>query len=171
MGTDILLDNFTLGALYGPQILCMEQPAEIPLAPPALPRDPETQGAPEPTAVLGIKWRPKASSKLLFVAHAAELKDPVLGELLKKIVASIGIPFDAAGFGIIQGAVQPGEFDLMPNPYGVVFDLDLWPGASNPCMVAGHELFFAPRLSALAEDKNAKKALWAFLQAVQPKIA
>ncbi len=121
-------------------------------------------------------WRPKPRSKVLFIIHQSELKDKVLTDLLKKIVESIEIPFDSAGFGIITGKINAMDFEGMPNPFGVVFDNALMFGDSNPIMVPRNKniesgtLYFTQRLSKLKGDKELKKALWEQLQEIRQKL-
>lgn len=118
----------------------------------------------------GIEWRPKESSKVLFILHQSELKNKVLTELLKQIVLSIGISFDSAGFGIIKGPVSEMEFQEMPNPYGIVFDTTLLPGEKNPMPAPDGSIFFTQRLKDLQHDKNAKRDLWNYLKSLKSLI-
>lgn len=118
----------------------------------------------------GIEWRPKESSKVLFILHHSELKNKVLTELLKQIVLSIGISFDSAGFGIIKGPVSEMEFQEIPNPYGIVFDTTLLPGEKNPMPAPDGSIFFTQRLKDLQHDKDAKRALWNYLKSLKSLI-
>ena len=115
----------------------------------------------------GITWKPKDTSKVLFILHQSELKNKVLTELLKQIVLSIGIPFESAGFGIIKGPVVETEFEEMPNPYGIVFDQELLPGEKNPMPTFEGSIFFTMKLRDLQHDKGAKRDLWNFLKSIK----
>ncbi len=123
-----------------------------------------------------LTWRPKPQSQVLFILHASELGNRELTDLLKKIVASIEIPFDAAGFGVITGEINAADFRDMPNPYGVVFDNGLIFGDTNPTKVPGGQnieegtLYFTHRLAELKDDRELKKALWEQLQEIQQKL-
>lgn len=129
---------------------------------------------PSPTGKL--IWRPKPTSQVLFILHQAELKEKELTDLLKKIVESIKIPFDAAGFGVLTGEVNESDFQEMPNPYGVVFDHSLKFGNDNPILVEGAPeidrgtLYFTHKLSELKDDRELKKVLWGHLQEIQKKL-
>lgn len=112
----------------------------------------------------GIQWRAKPTSKMMFILQQAELKDPILTEFLKKIVEAIGIPFDSAGFGIINGPVNLAEFEQMPNRYGVVFDGDLWMSPNVATTFGDKEVFFSMRLAYLQNDADSKRELWGYLK-------
>lgn len=122
----------------------------------------------EPTGKL--VWRPKPASKVLFILHASELKNKELTDLLKKIVESIKIPFEAAGFGVLTGDVNSADFQDMPNPFGVLFDSSIRFGDQNPLDVNGGKLFFTYKLSELMENRDYKKELWEQLQEIQSQI-
>ncbi len=115
-------------------------------------------------------WRPKPASKVLFILHQSELKQKDLTDLLKKIVESIKIPFEAAGFGVITGDINSADFANMPNPFGVVFDSSIRYGDSNPTQANGGDLYFTYKLAELSEDRNKKKELWGQLQEIQAKL-
>lgn len=127
------------------------------------PLSPETVAVPSAQKP-GITWRTKPASKMLFILQQTEIKDPILAEFLKKIVESIGIPFDSAGFGIINGPVNLREFEGMPNRYGVVFDADLWNEPNVATTFGDREVFFAPRLAFLQDDADSKRQLWGYLK-------
>jgi hypothetical protein len=112
----------------------------------------------------GINWRPKPASRMLFILQQTELKDPILTDFLRKIVEAVGIPFDNAGFGIIQGPVNLREFEQMPNRYGVVFDGDLWMEPNALTNFGDNEVFFTSRLAYLQNDKESKQHLWNYLK-------
>lgn len=118
-----------------------------------------------------IQWRPKPSSRVLFILQQAELKDKELTELLKKIVQSIGIPFDAAGFGIVKGEINQADLEGLPNPFGVVFDKGLGYSEENPVPLKDHkELFFSYKLGELKDNKQYKIELWEHLKKVKEKL-
>ena len=166
--------------LYGKQFYITEHaPAQLSPSTPAealppkaepLVSPPQKEVSAPPQKAPGINWRPKDSSKVLFILHQSELKNKVLTDLLKQIVQAIEIPFPSAGFGIVTGEVQAGEFDNMPNPYGIVFDESLLPSGSNPYPTSEGEIFFTMRLKDLQHDRNAKRALWEFLKSIKPKL-
>jgi hypothetical protein len=112
----------------------------------------------------GIQWRTKAASRMLFILQHTELKDPNLTDFLKKIVEAVGIPFENAGFGIIQGPVNLREFEQMPNRYGVVFDGDLWMEPNAMTQFGENEVFFTSRLAYLQNDPESKRQLWNYLK-------
>jgi hypothetical protein len=132
----------------------VEKPATISPTPVA---QPETRPP-------GITWRTKPNSKMLFILQQSELKDPILTDFLKKIVEAIGIPFDTAGFGIVNGPVNLREFEEMPNRYGVVFDGDLWMHPNVASTFGDKEVFFTSRLAFLQNDADAKRQLWGYLK-------
>ena len=115
-------------------------------------------------------WRPKEASKVLFILHQSELRQKELTDLLKKIVESIKIPFEAAGFGVITGDINAADFANMPNPFGVLFDSDLRFGEGNPTEVYGGKLYFTHQLAALNENRDLKKELWGQLQEIQKQL-
>ena len=127
-----------------------------------------TGDSPAPTGKL--IWRPKEASKVLFILHQSELKQKELTDLLKKIVESIKIPFEAAGFGVITGDINAADFANMPNPFGVLFDSDLRFGEGNPTEVYGGKLYFTHQLAALNENRDLKKELWGQLQEIQKQL-
>ncbi len=118
----------------------------------------------------GITWRVKPTSKVLFIISAEEWSNKVLLELLKKIVASLGLPFELAGFGLINGPVQASEFEQMPQKYGVVFDADVLPFTNNPSSFAQNEVFFSHKLNLLQDDKQMKMELWGYLKQLKEII-
>ena len=118
----------------------------------------------------GITWRPKPTSKVLFVLQLSEFKDPSLTDLLKKIVDSLGIAPEFVGFGQIDGTVHLEEFDAMPNPFAIVFDQGVWGGADNPVHLGKGEVYFSHRLEVLQNDAEMKRHLWAYLKALKEKI-
>lgn len=118
-----------------------------------------------------VIWKPKAESKVLFIIHRAELKQKELGDLLKKIVESIEIPFEQAGFGIIAGKPQLDDLLNMPNPYGVVFDYNFVEGGTNPVDKNGNRLYITRTLQELAENREYKMELWGFLKEIKTKIS
>lgn len=141
---------------------------------PTLPTPQQEPEKPQPEKVAatpGIVWRLKETSKMLFVLHQDEFKDKALTELLKKIVESLKIPFEAAGFGMITGTVNPSEFDTMPKDIAVVFDRDLLGPSSNPRTVAVGEVYFTHKLALLANDQAYKRELWNYLKQVQSKLS
>lgn len=118
-----------------------------------------------------IHWRPKPDSKVLFVLHQAEIRDTELAGLLKKIVQSIGIPFEAAGFGIIrEGKPNRADFLGMPNPYAVVFDDSLAPEGQLHIESDGKDIFFTANLARLNDDQSAKRTLWEHLKTIKSKL-
>ena len=129
---------------------------------------PPADASPAPTGKL--IWRPKEASKVLFILHQSELREKELTDLLKKIVESIKIPFDAAGFGVITGEINAADFANMPNPFGVLFDSDLRFGDGNPSDVNGGKLYFTHQLAALNENRDLKKELWGQLQEIQQQL-
>ena len=118
-----------------------------------------------------ITWRPKPTSKVLFILHQEELRNKELTELLKKIVQSIEIPFESAGFGIVKGLPELKQFHGMPNPFGVVFDHVLNPSGDNPVEVEGGRLYFTHKLDELKDNRDYKRALWEFLKEIKSSIA
>lgn len=176
MKNDFQFDFNSLASLYGPSILLMDHVAEKPIAPtvnPAVvseekPKPSETIEAKPKTS--GITWKPKPSSKILFVLQAEEFKDKELGEFLKKIVASLEIPLEFAGFGVISGEISMEEFETMPTQYAVVFDERLASMGPNPIVHASKSIFFSQTLRELSTDINGKKALWAHLKEVRVKF-
>lgn len=127
------------------------------------PETPETPAEPR------IRWIPKADSRVLFVLQNTEMKNKALTALLRKIVESLDIPFDAAGFGIIDGSPLTADWEAMPNPFGVVFDRDL-AFTENPFFYGERELFFSYSLSELESDRDKKKELWAYLKTVKERL-
>jgi hypothetical protein len=118
----------------------------------------------------GITWRPKPMSKVLFVLQLAEFKDAALTDFLKKIVDSLEIAPEFVGFGQIDGTVHLEEFDLMPNPFAIVFDSGVWGGADNPVKLGKGEVYFTQCLQVLQDDQDLKRQLWAHLKALKEKI-
>jgi hypothetical protein len=112
----------------------------------------------------GIQWKGKPTAKMMFILQQVEFKDPVLVEFLKKIVEALGIPFDAAGFGVISGPVHLSEFEAMPIRYGVVFDGDLWMSPNMATSFGDNEVFFSMRLAYLQNDPESKRQLWGYLK-------
>lgn len=125
---------------------------------------------PPANAKPGIVWRVKPTSKVLFIISKAEWSNSTLTDLLKKIVASLEIPFELAGFGLIEGPVQAAEFDQMPQKYGVVFDAHVVPFTDNPEMYNGNEVFFSHKLDLLKDNKEMKMELWGYLKQLKEKI-
>lgn len=117
-----------------------------------------------------INWRPKANSQVLFILHQKELKEKELTDLLKKIVQSIEIPFEAAGFGILTDTPNEADLDELPNQFGVVFDLSLNYSEQNPVDTKNGKLFFAATLSQLQNDRQAKMELWSQLKSIKEKL-
>ncbi len=136
-------------------------PQEI--APPTEKKQPQSEGA--------ITWRPKPTSKVLFILHQEELRNKELTELLKKIVQSIEIPFESAGFGIVKGLPELKQFHGIPNAFGVVFDHVLNPTGDNPVEVEGGQLYFTHRLAELQDNRDYKRALWEQLKLIKSKIS
>ena len=129
-------------------------------------------GSPAASSAAGkLTWRPKPDSKVLFILHQSELRNKELTDLLKKIVQSIEIPFEKAGFGIVEGIPDLGQFDGMPNPYGVVFDHVLNPTGDNPVQVEGGDLYFTHRLDELKDNNEYKRALWNHLKHIKQQIS
>ena len=118
----------------------------------------------------GIIWRPKETSKVLFILHQSELKDKELTDLLKKIVQSIEIPFESAGFGIIVGEVRAEDFQAMPNPMGVIFDQSLNNTNENPAGIDGKTIWFTHRLAELKDNRDYKLALWESLKVIKKNL-
>ncbi len=140
--------------------------AEKPVSAPSEIKTPVTSPVETPIPAMkpGIQWRTKPAAKMMFIMQQVELKDPVLSDLLKKIVEAIGIPFEAAGFGIIDGPVNLAEFESMPNRYGVVFDGDLWRSPNMATTFGDKEVFFSMRLAYLQNDAESKRQLWDYLK-------
>ena len=124
-----------------------------------------------PASKPGIIWRPKPTSKVLFVLQLSEFKNPNLTEFLKKIVDSLGLSAEFIGFGQIEGPVDLREFDRMPNPYAVVFDNGVWGGAENPVKLGKGEVFFAQNLLQLQSDQEGKRILWDHLKQLKEKLS
>ena len=132
-------------------------------------QEPAAEPSLSPTG--NITWRTKEASQVLFILHQNEIRDKELGELLKKIVASIGIPFEQAGFGIVKGEVNLADFQQLPNPYGVVFDLALRPaGTENPMVVDAGTLFFCDKLDEMKDNNDMKRELWNYLKGLKEKL-
>lgn len=112
----------------------------------------------------GIQWKSKPTAKMMFILQQVEFKDPILVEFLKKIVEALGIPFEAAGFGVISGPVHLSEFEGMPIRYGVVFDGDLWMSPNMATTFGDKEVFFSMRLAYLQNDPESKRQLWGYLK-------
>jgi|GEM_PF-3150820 len=113
-------------------------------------------------------WRPKPASKVLFVLHADEFKDKELAQLLKKIVESIQIPLDSAGFGVLKGGpINAADFDDMPNPFAVIFDAEMEFAGSNPATFSTGTVYFAHKL---AEHRDFKKELWEQLKEIHSQL-
>jgi DNA polymerase III psi subunit len=175
MKNDFQFDYNSLASLYGPSILLMDPVVEQPIAPIANPvvlegkekKQSPAEATETKPKTSGITWKPKPGSKILFVLQAEEFKDKELGELLKKIVESLEIPLEFAGFGMISGEISMEEFEAMPTQYAVVFDQQLASVAPNPVVHAGKSIFFSQSLRILSSDTNSKKALWGYLKEVR----
>lgn len=146
-----------------PQAL-KQQVAPEKATPPAAVEVPATPSA------SGLQWRVKPTSKMLFILHQSEMKDTQLTDFLKKIVAAIGLPFETAGFGIINGAFDLRVFESMPNRYGVVFDGSLWHKPHTMAQFGDNEVFFTDRLAVLQDDTNAKSHLWKYLKELKEAL-
>lgn len=135
---------------------------------PSLEKKPEKKEA-ETSAEPGIRWIPKADSRVLFVLQNDEMKNKALTALLRKIVESLDIPFEAAGFGVIDSSPQTADWEAMPNPIGVVFDRDL-AFTENPFFYGERELYFAWSLAELEADREKKMELWGYLKTVKERL-
>lgn len=159
-----------------PSSKAQAHPAEAPTnekAPETKAQNPaeETKASPPAQSTGAITWRTKPASQVLFILHQHEIKDKELGELLKKIVASIGIPFENAGFGIVKGTPNHADFAEMPNPYGVAFGTALQPApGQNPMQVPAGSIFFCNTLSELKDNKEYKMILWNYLKGLKEKL-
>ena len=60
-------------------------------------------------AISAVVWKEKAASRILFIIREDEFRNKELTSLLKKIVASIEIPFEEAGFWCVERKVWPGR--------------------------------------------------------------
>lgn len=134
------------------------------------PEPPNPVVAPPSSQQPGIHWRPKPTSKMLFVLQQTELKDSLLTDFLKKIVASVEVPFEEAGFGIIHGPVHLKEFEQMPHRYAVVFDNDIWKRPDALATLGSNQVFFTKRLAYLQQDADAKRELWAYLKQLKETL-
>jgi hypothetical protein len=163
-----------LAAAPGPEVakpILVSQPIAEAVIPSALAPKTKLEPVIEPAGKKpGITWRPKPMSKVLFVLQLAEFKDPALTDFLKKIVDSLGIAPEFVGFGQIDGMVHLEEFDLMPNPFAVVFDSGVWGGADNPVKLGKGEVYFTQCLQVLQDDQDVKRQLWAHLKVLKEKI-
>jgi hypothetical protein len=88
----------------------------------------------------------------------------LLAEFLNKIVESLGIASEKAGWGIITGPVHPREFEEMPSQHGIVFDGDLWMHPHVAASFGEKEVYFSSRLAYLQNDAESKRQLWAYLK-------
>lgn len=118
----------------------------------------------------GIVWKPKENSKVLFVLHPDEFKTKKLTNLLKDIVAAMKIPFEDAGFGTIEGQVGPLDWQAMPNPFAVIFDLELNRSGENPIELDGKKVYFAAKLAELEANRTLKMDLWKRLQEIMSEM-
>ena len=137
---------------------------EVSEKPVALKTEEKAPEIPTPSIRPGIQWKGKPTAKMMFILQQVEFKDPVLVEFLKKIVEALGIPFEAAGFGVISGPVHLSEFEGMPIRYGVVFDGDLWMSPNMATTFGDKEVFFSMRLAYLQNDPESKRQLWGYLK-------
>lgn len=137
---------------------------------PEKPSTPASVETPTTPSASGLQWRVKPTSKMLFILHQSEMKDAQLTDFLKKIVAAIGLPFETAGFGIINGAFDLRVFESMPNRYGVVFDGSLWHKPHAMAQFGDNEIFFTDRLAVLQDDKDAKTHLWKYLKELKEAL-
>jgi hypothetical protein len=161
-----------LEPLFGPKLFIMDQVqvAINPKSEVATPSLQHQESLPEPKAD-SIKWKPKPTSKVLFVLHESEMKDKACTELLKKIVASIGIPFESAGFGVMTSKPDRDAFSSMPNRIAVVFDKEVAWETTNPIAEGFGEVFFAHTLTALESDRTYKQELWNYLKALRDQLS
>lgn len=146
------------------------------------PTPPETRQAPSPPKTLHsqpasrpqaapspVRWRLKENSRVLFILHKEEMKDKALTALLKKIVASIELPFEAAGFGTITGPYSPPDLAPLPHEYAVVFD-DRFADMQDPLQLDGGIVYFSHQLGTLTDNRGYKKALWEKLKQIRSKL-
>lgn len=136
-----------------------------------------TPVAKEPTPESGNRpsgnliWKPKPASKVLFVLHTEEFKDKELALLLKRIVESIQIPLDSAGFGVLKGGpINAADFNDMPNTFAVIFDLTMEFGGINPAIFPTGTVYFAHKLSELQDSRDFKKELWEQLKEIHSQL-
>lgn len=158
-----------------PAVEKKEAPVVQETAPEELPeKSPKEKAAPTPktpeAAAPGITWKPKENSKVLFVLHPDEFKNKKLTNLLKDIVAAMKIPFEDAGFGTIEGPVGPSDWKSMPNPYAVIFDLELNRSGENPLLVGDKKIYFSGTLAELESNRTMKRELWNHLQSIMNEM-
>ena len=129
-----------------------------------------TSSAPEKSP--GIEWKLKPGSKVIFMLHQNEWSNRELTDLLKKIVQSLEISTDLAGFGLLPSDTALGaeKFAEMPAQFGVVFDSKLNPQNDNPGKFDGKQIFFAHTLEELTGNNDYKRALWDFLKTVKAQL-
>lgn len=134
----IALSPQHLSMLYGSTLLVMEKgPAQA-----------------------NIIWKPKPTSRILFVLREQEIRNKELTEFLRKIVEATKTPLDQAGFGVIKGTPTLSDFQQMPNPYAVVFDHETPLFRERMLTLQGNEIFFTQTLAMLQSNPEEKKALW-----------
>lgn len=136
---------------------------------PDKPADAVADASGKPTLV-PITWKLKAESKVLFILSAEEMGNRTLTDLLKKIVDSLEISRDFAGFGILPAAPALPDFTGLPAAFGVVFNADLNPGTANPGDFEGNSVYFSHTLTELSDNRDHKMALWKFLQTVKAQL-
>lgn len=139
--------------------------------PEVVPTDSPAQVEPAKSAP-SIKWGLKPDSRVIFIFTMVEKANPDLTELLKKIVDSLGIPTDHAGFGFITGEDIEGDLEIIPGKFGIVFGkhFNKRSASENPAPFNGIPVFFAHSLEALSENREFKLELWNYLKSIQPNI-
>lgn len=115
-------------------------------------------------------WKGKPTQRVVFIMNQEEFTDRELTELLKKIVRSIKLPLEEAGFGIVNRKPVEEDFADIPVRFAVVLDDSLNPSGINPLRLGDKFIVFGKRLSLLANDQGHKKALWDRLQEMMNEI-
>jgi hypothetical protein len=120
--------------------------------------------------VEAVAWKLKPGTRALFVMHEDEFKNKTLTDLLRKIVLSINLPAEMAGFGVIRKGASAVEFTDFPGNIAVVFDDSLNTGATNPMDMADKRIYFSRKLAQLTNSEPDKRLLWANLKEIKKQL-
>lgn len=121
-------------------------------------------------AVEPVAWKLKPGSKALFVLHEDEFRNKTLTDLLRKIVMSINLPTEMAGFGVIRKGMTEVDFSAFPCSLAVVFD-DTLPGAGAGKRTEGENtVYFTKRLAQLSSSDADKRQLWQNLKEIKSQL-
>ena len=165
--------------LYGDRFYLMDQTNLLPkneISPTSQSQDHQrnesSSDAPISNSNSGITWKLKPRSKVIFILHPNEWDNRELTDLLKKIVLSLQIPTDLAGFGLlpISPQLSTKDFEEMPAEFGVVFDNHLNPQSDNPLNFEGKQIFFTQTLAELTGNNDQKRSLWNFLKTIKAQL-